>query len=90
MQPIVKPTLTQPPVSSRIKLKNRKLVFYGELILGNDNMGDRGAKGVGCIVNPPNWDWIDEELKDTNSLRIQITRISTGDLVVEFEDMEEI
>jgi hypothetical protein len=53
-------------------------------------MGDRGAKGVGCIVNPPNWDWIDEELKDTNSLRIQITRISTGDLVVEFEDMEEI
>ena len=53
-------------------------------------MGDKGKKGVGCIIDPKNWDWIDEELKDTNSLRIQITRISTGDLVVEFEDMEEI
>ena len=41
-------------------------------------MGDKGKKGVGCIINPKNWDWIDEELKDTDTLTIWISKTPNG------------
>ena len=52
-------------------------------------MGDKGKKGVGCIINPKNWDWIDEELKDTDTLTIWISKTQKGVRTVEFQDMEE-
>ena len=56
---------------------------------GIKSMGDKGKKGVGCIINPKNWDWIDEELKDTDTLTIWISKTPNGVRTVEFQDMEE-